>query len=256
MVNYCHSVWAVHSYLEYCADMYIVTLGEYSQCQLHYLPSLASRSRAISCKLRPLHTLQIPNPLKFPAEQGSVKWSHFTWPLRSKSFGSFCAFGRMGLLHLAKQDSLDSRTSTSSTTATSTSYSKPQWSTSRGPQKCLAILHGLGDLNVTALALSRGFLYAGSDRGEIRAWGYPEMREVTKFGGGEGAVKCLVVVGNKVISAHQDGIIRVWRPSKSHPHEHRLVKTLPSKDLTNLLPVQSFSLVTSPLLAVHVPEGA
>ncbi|KAG0570871.1 hypothetical protein KC19_6G193600 [Ceratodon purpureus] len=151
----------------------------------------------------------------------------------------------MGFLHLQKQESLDSQTSRSSLEETSTSYrySKERCaSNSQGAHKCLAILHGQGDLNVTALALSRGFLYAGSDHGEIRAWGHPAMQEGTKFGGGEGAVKCLVVVGNKVISAHQDHKIRVWRPSKSHPQEHRLVKILPSKDLIpNLVPTKSFS---------------
>lgn len=70
------------------------------------------------------------------------------------------------------------------------------------------------------------------------------MRERAKFGGGEGTVKCMVVVGNKVISAHQDHKIRVWRPSSSNSQEHRLVNTLPCKDLvTNLIPAKSSSSV-------------
>lgn len=147
---------------------------------------------------------------------------------------------------VGRQDSLDSETSTSSTES-SCNYnlrrsSTNSWSMSRGAHKCLAILHGQ-DLHVTALALSRGFLYAGSDLGEIRAWGPPDLREATKFGCADGAVKCLVVVGNKVISGHQDHTIRVWRRSKSNPQEHRLVATLSNaKDcITNYLPAKTFS---------------
>lgn len=140
----------------------------------------------------------------------------------------------MGLLHLARQDSVESETSTSS----SSEVTRGGYGCSKA-HKCLAILHGQGDLSVTALALSRGFLYAGAGHGEIRAWGHPEMREGTKFGGGDGAVKCLLVVGNKVISAHQDHKIRVWRPSRSRPQEHRLVTTVPSADLfPNLIPAK------------------
>ena len=153
----------------------------------------------------------------------------------------------MGFSHQDRQDSLDSQTSWSSSEQASTSSGyegRPGGSIRGGGYKCLAILHGKGDFHVTSLALSRGFLYAGSDRGEIRAWGHPEMRERAKFGGGEGTVKCMVVVGNKVISAHQDHKIRVWRPSSSNSQEHRLVNTLPCKDLvTNLIPAKSSSSV-------------
>lgn len=149
----------------------------------------------------------------------------------------------MGLEMIGRQDSLDSQTSTSSCERACNLRRCSVSSMNRLAHKCLAILHG-EFLHVTALALSRGFLYAGSDQGEIRTWGPPDLREGIKFGCGEGAVKCLVVVGNKVISGHQDHKIRVWRRSKSNPQEHRLVATLSSaKDcITNFLPAKNFSL--------------
>jgi len=148
---------------------------------------------------------------------------------------------KMGLDITSRQDSLDSQTSTSSSDLGT--CNRRTWSISRGAHKCLAILHGEA-LNVTALALSRGFLYAGSDLGEVRSWGPPDLRESIKFGGGDGAVKCLVVVGNKVISGHQDHKIRVWRRSRSNSQEHRLVTTLSSAQdcISNYLPAKNFSL--------------
>ena len=141
-----------------------------------------------------------------------------------------------GQVRLDSQTSVDSEASTSSTNSTSSSCT-----ISQGPHKCLAILHGQS-LHVVALALSEEFLYAGSNNGDIRAWDYSEMQEGAKFGKGEAAVKCLVVVGEQIISAHQDHKIRVWRRSKTQPQEHRLVTTLPSaKDyISNFLPSKNY----------------
>lgn len=142
-------------------------------------------------------------------------------------------------LQLTGQDSLDSQASVLSEASTSSTSSS--CTISRGPHKCLAILHAQS-LHVVALALSGEFLYAGSNNGEIRAWDHPDMQEGTKFGHGEAAVKCLVVIDNQIISAHQDHKVRVWRRSKSQLQEHRLVTTLPSvKDyIVNFLPSKNY----------------
>lgn len=140
---------------------------------------------------------------------------------------------------LTGQGSLDSQASTSSTLSTTSSSSCG--TISRGSHKCLAILHGQS-LHVTTLCLSGDMLYAGSNHGEIRAWEHPDMHEWAKFGCGEAAVKCVVVVGEKVISAHQDHKIRVWRRSTSQPQEHKLVTTLPSVAdyIANFLPAKNY----------------
>ncbi|CAK9231397.1 unnamed protein product [Sphagnum troendelagicum] len=94
---------------------------------------------------------------------------------------------------------------------------------------CLAILHG-HEGNVISLALAGDMLYSGSDRGDIQAWkNNPQFRKAKRFGSGEGSVKSLVVVDDKVISAHQDCKIRVWRKSKGKSNRlHQLVISMPS----------------------------
>jgi hypothetical protein len=95
--------------------------------------------------------------------------------------------------------------------------------------RCLAILHG-HEGNVISLALAGDMLYSGSDRGDIQAWkNNPQFRKAKRFGSGEGSVKSLVVVDDKVISAHQDCKIRVWRKSKGKSNRlHQLVISMPS----------------------------
>lgn len=143
------------------------------------------------------------------------------------------------LTGLESQASIDSQASSSSFQSSGSSDCS---TLNRGPHKCLAILHGQS-LHVTTLALSGDVLYAGSNYGEIRAWEHPDMLEQARFGCGGAAVKCLVVVdGEKLISAHQDHKIRVWRRSTSQPQEHRLVASLPSvKDyIANFLPAKNY----------------
>jgi WD40 repeat protein len=143
------------------------------------------------------------------------------------------------LTGLESQASIDSQASISSFLSSGSSDCS---TLNRGPHKCLAILHGQS-LHVTTLALSGDVLYAGSNHGEIRAWEHPDMLEQARFGCGGAAVKCLVVVdGDKLISAHQDHKIRVWRRSISQPQEHRLVTSLPSvKDyIANFLPAKNY----------------
>jgi WD40 repeat protein len=156
-------------------------------------------------------------------------------------------------LQLTGQDSLDSQASGFSEASTSSSTSSCG-AVSRGPHKCLAILRGQS-LHVVALALSGEFLYSGSNKGEIRAWDHPDMQEGAKFGHGEAAVKCLVVVDKHIISAHQDHKIRVWRRSKSQPQEHRLVTTLPLvKDyIVNFLPSKNYVQVRPPSTLLPLP---
>lgn len=134
-------------------------------------------------------------------------------------------------------DSHASTTSSSSGCSFSRSSSTDQ---AAGVHRCVAVLQG-HEGNVMSLALAGDdmMLYSGSDRGDIRAWEHPGYgKNAKRFGCGEGSVKSLVVVGNKLISAHQDCKIRVWRRSKRRDKLLRLVTSVPSlKDyLINFLP--------------------
>lgn len=111
---------------------------------------------------------------------------------------------------------------------------------------CLAVLRG-HEGDVFSLAHAGQTLYSGSDCGEVRAWRWPPVAAgeldqsvqgkfgaATQFGCGEGSVKAVVVIGQKVFTAHQDHKIRVWKRSKktevgaSTGGSHKLVATLPT----------------------------
>ncbi|KAK4761400.1 hypothetical protein SAY87_029284 [Trapa incisa] len=100
---------------------------------------------------------------------------------------------------------------------------------SLGPlsHRSLAVLTGnVG--SVSCLALCGEFILSASQGKDIIVWQQPDMRLFTKFGQGDGSVKALVTVGNKVFTAHQDSRIRVWKVSRKSENLFRLIDTLPT----------------------------
>ncbi|KAG4128057.1 hypothetical protein ERO13_D10G253900v2 [Gossypium hirsutum] len=93
--------------------------------------------------------------------------------------------------------------------------------------KSLAVLSGhIG--SVSCLALCGEFILSASQGKDIIVWQQPDLRQFTKFGQGDGSVKALVAVGNKVFTAHQDSKIRVWKVSTSSENVFKLINTLPT----------------------------
>ncbi|KAF5469790.1 hypothetical protein F2P56_010350 [Juglans regia] len=93
--------------------------------------------------------------------------------------------------------------------------------------RSLAVLSGhIG--SVSCLALCGEFILSASQGKDIIVWQQPDLRLFTKFGQGDGSVKALVTVGNKVFTAHQDSRIRVWKVSRRSENIFRLVDTLPT----------------------------
>ncbi|XP_061352373.1 protein JINGUBANG [Gastrolobium bilobum] len=91
----------------------------------------------------------------------------------------------------------------------------------------LAVLSGhVG--SVSCLALCGEFILSASQGKDIIVWQQPDLRVFAKFGQGDGSVKALVSVGNKVFTAHQDSRIRVWKVSRSSENVFKLVDTLPT----------------------------
>ncbi|KAA0050189.1 hypothetical protein IC582_021734 [Cucumis melo] len=91
----------------------------------------------------------------------------------------------------------------------------------------LAVLPGhIG--SVSCLALCGEFILSASQGKDIIVWQQPDLRVFTRFGHGEGSVKAVVAVGNRVFTAHQDGKIRVWKVSRRSENNFRLVNTLPT----------------------------
>ncbi|ESR52137.1 hypothetical protein CICLE_v10031607mg [Citrus x clementina] len=135
--------------------------------------------------------------------------------------------------------SSNSRSSTSTSTTSSEAEETPQGSHRfellkqvdyKMPCKShrsLAVLSGhVG--SVSSLALCGEFILSASQGKDIIVWQQPDLRMFTKFGHGDGSVKAVVTVGNKVFTAHQDSRIRVWKVSRSSENVFRLVDTLPT----------------------------
>ncbi|KAK9154760.1 hypothetical protein Sjap_002240 [Stephania japonica] len=94
--------------------------------------------------------------------------------------------------------------------------------------KSLAVLSGhVG--SVSCLALCGEFILSASQGKDIIVWQQPDLRKFAKFGQGDGSVKALVTIGNKVFTAHQDSRIRVWKVSRSSENVFRLVATMPTR---------------------------
>ncbi|KAK2351584.1 protein JINGUBANG [Trifolium repens] len=93
--------------------------------------------------------------------------------------------------------------------------------------RSLAILSGhVG--SVSCLALCGEFILSASQGKDIIVWQQPDLRLFAKFGQGDGSVKALATIGNKVFTAHQDSRIRCWKVSRSSENVFRLVDTLPT----------------------------
>ncbi|XP_026418254.1 protein JINGUBANG-like [Papaver somniferum] len=100
-------------------------------------------------------------------------------------------------------------------------------SPSSSSYKSLAILSGhIG--SVSCLALCGEFVLSASQGKDIIVWQQPDLKKFAKFGHGDGSVKALVTVGNRVFTAHQDSRIRVWKVSRSSENLFKLVSTLPT----------------------------
>ncbi|KAG5007965.1 hypothetical protein GLYMA_09G225100v4 [Glycine max] len=82
--------------------------------------------------------------------------------------------------------------------------------------------------SVSCLALCGEFILSASQGKDIIVWQQPDLRVFAKFGQGDGSVKALATVGNKVFTAHQDSRIRVWKVSRSSENVFKLVDTLPT----------------------------
>ncbi|KAJ8772948.1 hypothetical protein K2173_028125 [Erythroxylum novogranatense] len=85
---------------------------------------------------------------------------------------------------------------------------------------------------VSSLTVAGKFLYSGSSNKEIRTWKINPLNSSVEHvvSTGEGAVKCLVVLADKVFSAHQDHKIRVWKLTSHEPDEQKYTRfaTLPT----------------------------
>ncbi|EPS64166.1 hypothetical protein M569_10614, partial [Genlisea aurea] len=81
---------------------------------------------------------------------------------------------------------------------------------------------------ITCLALCGEFILSASRGDDIIVWQQPDLRQFARFGRGDGAVKSVVSYGDRVFTAHQDSRIRVWRVTANSQNVFKLVNTLPT----------------------------
>ncbi|XP_024969742.1 protein JINGUBANG-like [Cynara cardunculus var. scolymus] len=80
--------------------------------------------------------------------------------------------------------------------------------------------------NIYSLAAAGGLLYTGSDSKNIHVW--KNMNMFTTFKSNSGLVKAIIISGNKILTGHQDGKIRVWKSNTKDPRIHKRIGTFPT----------------------------
>uniref|UniRef100_A0A0D6QZ33 Anaphase-promoting complex subunit 4 WD40 domain-containing protein n=1 Tax=Araucaria cunninghamii TaxID=56994 RepID=A0A0D6QZ33_ARACU len=86
-----------------------------------------------------------------------------------------------------------------------------------------------GHIYALAASSADALLYTGSESENVRVWKHPSVEEHGSLKSGSGSVKALLIVGDKVCSAHSDQKIRVWkRGGVSGPTNYRRLATLPT----------------------------
>ncbi|KAK7307589.1 hypothetical protein VNO77_40789 [Canavalia gladiata] len=80
--------------------------------------------------------------------------------------------------------------------------------------------------HIYSLAATDDLLYTGSDSKNIRVW--KNQKEFSGFKSNSGLVKAIVIAGEKIITGHQDGRIRVWKVSAKNEQQYKRVATLPT----------------------------
>ncbi|KAF1001986.1 protein JINGUBANG-like [Apium graveolens] len=97
---------------------------------------------------------------------------------------------------------------------------------------CISTLKGHSSY-VFSLSLAGKHLYSGSSDSELRVWSrtpsdhYNSNENIVSSC--KSAVKCIVVLGDKLFSAHQDHKIRVWKiGSTTQSQPYKCISTLPT----------------------------
>lgn len=85
--------------------------------------------------------------------------------------------------------------------------------------------------HIYSLAAAGPLLYTGSDSKNIRVW--KSQKEYAAFKSSSGLVKAIIIAnGDRILTGHQDGKIRLWRISPKDPAVYKRVGSLPRlKDL-------------------------
>ncbi|KZV50674.1 vegetative incompatibility protein HET-E-1 [Dorcoceras hygrometricum] len=133
---------------------------------------------------------------------------------------------------LASQSSLQSVPSLSAPCCSDIFEQQPAAAASH---QCLVTLKGHSSY-VFSLTLAGKYLYSADSNGEIRVWDRIKYSSAIHdscdgytVAEGCGAVKFMLVLGEKLFTAHQDNKIRVWKVDSSFPtQKYKINATLPT----------------------------
>ncbi|KAI9071101.1 hypothetical protein K1719_046942 [Acacia pycnantha] len=80
--------------------------------------------------------------------------------------------------------------------------------------------------HIYSLAACNDLLYTGSDSKNIRVW--KDHKEFSGFKANSGLVKAIVIAGERILTGHQDGKIRVWKVSGKDQNLYKRMTTMPT----------------------------
>ncbi|KAK6914860.1 WD40 repeat [Dillenia turbinata] len=93
---------------------------------------------------------------------------------------------------------------------------------------CLASLHR-HEGNIFSIAVSRDFIFTGSESSRIHAWKQPDCTEMGYIKANYGEVRAILAYGKTLFTTHSDCKIRVWDVSVSENFHPKKITTLPRR---------------------------
>lgn len=100
---------------------------------------------------------------------------------------------------------------------------------------CLASLHR-HEGNIFSIAVSKDFIFTGSESSRIHAWKQPDCTEMGYIKANAGKVRAILAHGKLLFTTHGDYKIRVWDVSLTHNFQPKKIKTLPRRSSFFLYP--------------------
>lgn len=106
------------------------------------------------------------------------------------------------------------------------------------PYHCLASLHRY-EGNVFSIAISRDFIFTGSESSRIHAWRRPDCAEVGHIKASSPDVRAILAHGRILFTTHADCKIRVWDVTVTEKFRPKKLTTLPERSSFLLFPKKS-----------------
>jgi hypothetical protein len=94
---------------------------------------------------------------------------------------------------------------------------------------CIASLHRR-EGNIFSIALTKDFLFTGSESRRIHVWKQPDCTEIGYIRASSGQVRALLSYGKMLFTTHSDCKIRIWNVSITEHFRPKKITTLPQRN--------------------------